>query len=513
MPQLIPSVKVPFRRVTGLPPRAQYELDRNFEELVRNLVPSSVSLFNAVIDPAVTSNAAAHLYKNLTDLVAGESWTTTTLLCVAVVGRPGTDIIETANITLPGPIALVAAGAGGTTLMKYDATGNRPTWDFHDFTISAANGWVSLFRLELWNKGAASIVPFGTGNVYLEDCHVHGLNVAQNAQRITNVCTGVLAGERTYFESTSFGATGGTYCTDCTYNYLLNQVLGVSAGDFWWDGGTFGGTGTLTVSGTHNFFMRAESFVAIGDISGGPSGLTVNLQSSGAMTLDYNDAGGAGGATLTVTAAAGHTKVIGTAWGTVTVSGNSSNNLRSFDIAAINATTDFTGPGNLRANIGGGGNASKVVLRGSSIRADLQIDGGTGPFINMVGCTDSVVTAELNARSAGAQAYTINAASARCVLVLNAHHANFSVASTNAGTNCLVIDELSGGVPGPPGPPGVQGSPGSPGPPGDDGESGEQGQPGSMGLQGPVGPGSPNLDGGVPVTVYGGTVAVDGGAP
>lgn len=508
------ATPVPHRWISELPPQAQKEIERNFLHLQGQIPTGAVTIFNAVIDPALTvSNAGSHSYKNLTDLVASETWSTTTLFCVAVLGRPGTDIVETSNIILPGPLALYAAGASSPTLIKYDATGNRPTWDFHDFTINAANGWVSLFNLELWNKGAGSITPFGAGNVYLENCHVHGLNVGQNAQRITNVATGMLIGERTYFESTSFGATGGTYLTDCHYIYLLNQVLGVSAGDFWWDGGSFGGLGTLTVSGTHPFFMRAESSVAIGDISGGPSGMVVNLQSSGAMTMDYNDVGGAGGATLAVTAAAGHTKVTGTAWGTITVSGNSGNNLRSFDIAEINATIDFTGPGNLRANIGGGGNASKVILRGSSIRADLQIDGGTGPFIALVGCTDSVVTAELNARAAGAQAYTIDAGSARCVIMLNAHRANFSVASTNAGTNCLVIDELSGGVPGPPGSPGVQGNPGPPGPPGDDGEPGEQGTPGSTGLPGPVGPGSPNLDGGVPVTVYGGTVAVDGGAP
>src|SRR5437899_2683350 len=101
--------QVPFPFISDLPPRAQRELERDFFELQRQITPTP-TVFDAVIDPHANggvSSPSTHTYKNLTDLIANESWDNTYTFNVGV-HQPGafndgtnTRIIEPNYLTTP----------------------------------------------------------------------------------------------------------------------------------------------------------------------------------------------------------------------------------------------------------------------------------------------------------------------------------------------------------------------------------------------------------------------------
>lgn len=450
MPEFKPILKIPFKTIADLPPRAQYQIRRDFEEVARNLVPGG-SGYDAFIDPAATTNASTHTYKNLSDFAVGEASkiVSTHLTTVFVVGRPGTDIVETSNLTFNGPVTFVGGGPSGAGQRPFGSAG-RPRIDFaaHKITVTG-NNWVNFIGIELFNSGAA-IPTLVTGSVSLHDCFVNG-TTALSAQGIVLVASSNLYATGTAFSGVTQIATTQVYCLDCFYYFAVaSTTLTISGGEFFWDGGGFSigaASPAVTVSGTARCYIRAGYQTSVSDGTTSSS-VVFSLQSSNPTYLDI-DSQLTNVPSLAIAAAAGEVSARGT-FSAVTVSGNTNNNTRKFEGAVVGGILDVTGPAQVTAQLDATVASSKAILRGVGVMASLAFTvPGTNPNLALIACTDSLVVASYAPPAAGGQAYTIDAASARCLLVLGGTtDAAFSVASTNAGTNCAVITEL--GAPGGP---------------------------------------------------------------
>lgn len=120
---------VPFKRITGLPERAQFEIERDFIDVLEQITPTP-SVFDAIIDPELSaSDPGTHQYVNLTELVANETWASHELFNIGVVERGATQIVEalgsgSLDVTHVGDIALfgLADFTGGV--------GSRLAWDW-----------------------------------------------------------------------------------------------------------------------------------------------------------------------------------------------------------------------------------------------------------------------------------------------------------------------------------------------------------------------------------------------
>src|SRR6266568_4101307 len=106
---------VPFRYITGLDPKAQREIERDFLSLQQQIVAAtSATIYDAIIDPALTvSSPSTHFYKNLSDLIANETLVSTRTFTCGVVPRHTAVITETGAMTLNGPFAIMALGRAG----------------------------------------------------------------------------------------------------------------------------------------------------------------------------------------------------------------------------------------------------------------------------------------------------------------------------------------------------------------------------------------------------------------
>src|SRR5476649_1623561 len=92
-----PQTKLPFTNIAGLPMEAQVQIRRDFEELMLAIVPAA-SVYDCIIDPAVTSNPATHIYKNLHDAIAFETkYTAGVDLTIGVYQRAGIAIDDSAG--------------------------------------------------------------------------------------------------------------------------------------------------------------------------------------------------------------------------------------------------------------------------------------------------------------------------------------------------------------------------------------------------------------------------------
>lgn len=438
------SFALPFRYISGLTRQQQYEIWRDFEAVAQRAASSAG--FDATIDPAATTNASSHVYKNITDFSVGESLKITSayLTVVRVIGRPGTSIVETSNITFGGPVVFIGGGASGTT--NFFAPSNRPIIDFNGFHITTpSSGWVSFVGLELTNTSVTAI-GLVTGQCFLDNCLVNGASAG--VVSIVSVASVSMSARNSGFIGVA-GFAPKTFAEDCFYQNQTTTTFAIAGGTFFWDGGSIdpGAALTFTISSNANTYIRTA--IDTGTLAGTTSFVPVfSVSSTGRTYINCETL--VNPPILTVAAGAGDCVVEGT-WQNVTISGNTNNAVRSFKGACVSGALDVTGPCQVEAYVNASVGASRVICRGSGVRADIAFDlPATNPYLALIACTESLITAAYAAPSgAGQQAYTIDAASARCLLALGGTtHANFSVASTNAGTNCAVVTEL--GAPGGP---------------------------------------------------------------
>lgn len=427
---------LPYRYISGLTRQQQQEIWRDFEAVAQRA--SSASGFDAIIDPLATTSAASHTYKNISDFSVGEAANITSshVMIVRVIGRPGTSIVETSNITLNGPVVFMG---GGITAGSPFSPGGRPVIDFNGHTITVAgSNWVTFQQLELANTGGV-IVTLVTGNIGLYDSMVNA--VSAGASSILIVASALLYAHNTGFSGNL--AHGGirTYCFDCVQEFpVAGVIVGGSTQYFVWDGGSFDtGQASCGITVTAAYYIDAtyDSFMA-GSSTGNAFNITLGNSSTGYLSIHSVDTLYPN---LTINTLAGDAVVDG-AFGSVTVNGSTNHGARNLRLSIPGGGgIDLTGPCKADVSISNAAATSFIKLRGlgNHVTAAMEtLSGGTTP-LQLIGCTDSVVVMQLPAGSPVAP-YTIDAASARCVVVL-AGVTDGWAAGTNAGTNCLVITE------------------------------------------------------------------------
>lgn len=111
MAEYKPALKLPFTQFPGLDQDSARRIWRDFEEIART---TGISLFDAIIDPSLSvSDPSTHQYKNLTDLIAHETWSTSYTFIVGVKQRNNPQIIEPTSpidISAKGDLALFGLG-------------------------------------------------------------------------------------------------------------------------------------------------------------------------------------------------------------------------------------------------------------------------------------------------------------------------------------------------------------------------------------------------------------------
>lgn len=550
---------VPFRYITGLPKQAQLEIERDFLHLQQQIGGGSATLFDAVIDGSATSNnSTTHTYMNLAGLVAGETaWGPTKLMVVAVLGRNGTPSVDTASVTMPGPLALIGGGQTGPYIAGVPVSATallpaRPQIDLHG-NVSILSAYpVTLDGVELCNLQAASTSAFfGAGvTVYARSTTFMGEGPVDQVSTVTSFGGQTLHAQDCDFYGVFPMPSSSAVLFNCGLGWggMANQNVNGTQ-QLVWIGGYLAG---INWAGTQlNFSGSSASYIdwaydnttSYSGQAGQPSPLILGYNSTGVHYLRTRSSVVL--RTLTVAAANGDFICDIDACQNMVVSGNTNSaqrRIRGHFAGGSTPVLDVTGPAVLDVTTGTSAN-DRIILRGKDVRAQINALGLTGSvdgILKMVGLTDSFVILDAPNGAAGGKTHSFDAASTRNILILSGSNSGYTVPGTDAGSLNRVITENSDslmssvlillrdsgqlrgppgpdgedGEPGPPGPPGNAGTPGTngsiggPGPPGvayafdgADGEDGfpypgQQGIPGTPGTTGPVGPpGMPGEDG------------------
>jgi hypothetical protein len=386
MPQFQPTFRIPFTQFPGLPLEDSRRIRRDFEEILRSLSGASASVYDAIIDPLLTTSApTAHLYKNFTDLVAGENARAVAIgasngvFNVGLAPRGSGFIVnEPGNVDIRtwGPVILSSIGSTPAAIVAVPAN----TFFWNPFGIQCTNpvlvrgvNFPSTSVRDLFTNAAGNIIVviecfIGSGwqvcygPIYAYNCQINSQN------RLT------------------MSSADGVELHQCTYN-------GTTGAQAWTDTRMFGG------------YLNG-SFI---DVGNGQTWIDAKIQ--GQVTI-----GSTAGAQINNL---GHT-----------------NNSGGGAIVTLNATA---GPCDIRGDFSG------IEVHGAKHYLDVRLRNNPGPnnpSIKLVGATDCIIKAEVMSDSAGQQAYTIDAGSARNLLIIGgSHQANMTVASTDAGTGNRVITE------------------------------------------------------------------------
>lgn len=481
----MPGRQVPFPWVSGLDPVTQQELERNFEDL-REQITAGVTIFDCVIDSALQltgSQPSLHRYKNLTDLVANEVWTTT--LSVGVIQRAGTQIVEPAQVSIPANITFTGIGA-----VAPDATVKG--WDNSVFNVSA--GHQIFYTSIAFDPSTVSNGQSGGGAVYYNcwfGANVSALNATINGT-FAFAFTCRFANAISMISGAGFSATWNFFNCECA-GLSVSTLSTINY---------FGGVvrGTVTVAGSGTLICTAQMQGAL------------NLNGNNNQSTYINNTGGLGGNVAVTDVGTGTLEITG-AWSSVQIPTRSGPTRFVGSGSTNGGFLDFSGPITVDLQDGPNSFGSHVVLRGDSIKAEL---GRITDRIEAIGVTNSVVKAAFDAGY-----YTFDNATHNNIWIFSGTHGiNFLPGSVSLGTGLLnrvitedtdsllsstIINLLNAGVlkghdgvdgedgmdgfsiVGPRGP---QGLLGPQGPPGTDGEDGYDGVSivGPVGPQGPTGP-------------------------
>lgn len=417
MPASLPSIRIPFSTIADLPPTAQYQIRRDFEEIVRQISPAG-SIFDAIIDSELSaSNSANHLYKNLTDLVANETWDVNKRFNVGVK-QGQTAITEPAGVSLGGKkIALFGIGS--------DDFDPSVAWQWKG--VGGAGMQLVLQGLNI-NGAVASTAIANTGNVTALNCHfgsnITNLNhngiVGQSGQAWNCTFDGAM---------TASGSIGvGLVATffDCHFKGGLTVTSQLSLKVY---GGDCAGITIATTS--------TNSQTIISDLSNG--GVTI---SSGGSVYVQNTATAGGPVAVNGLNANGTCMIIGAYSGV------------SFNIAVpATSASKQSFYGSCDSLLVNGGVSAHCSIGTAFVSGRLQVQGGwnqivvqfnkfTVPACKFVGATHSQVHAAMSDVGAGSQAYTFDAASNHNLLIISGMNAaNFTTPSTDAGSHNRVITE------------------------------------------------------------------------
>jgi hypothetical protein len=444
---------VPYPYITGLDKRAQFEIERNYEYLTERLT-AVPTLYDAIIDSTLaTSDPANHVYKNLGEAVTYEQPTdsggsTFPTFTVGVVANNNGTITETANVTMT--TSLIIEVLGNWTANQLSGI----TWDFAGFTVSvAASGCIGGGRtvlvrgLTITNSGSALANAFlGGPSMFLDNCTVRYTNVLNPATRkITNLANSTVAARNSILETPIFPSTAWLF--DCTITLNPAASYTLTSSEFYWLGGTLeiyssASSGKImTFAGTTKTQIATDIAVNAGD-DNSTAGVTYTLviSNTGYNYFKFLHANGTN-TNITIAVNAGDTVLEGD-FNVVTVNApTTAGKWRRF-IGSFQATSSFEGPGNFDIENKGG----SATFIGYGTVARVHAAAANNPPIVLTGCDDSLIIAAIRTTSgAGAQAYTIDAASDRSILLIAGSSASgtggYSVVGTNSSSTSVVIDE------------------------------------------------------------------------
>jgi hypothetical protein len=229
----------------------------------------------------------------------------------------------------------------------------------------------------------------------------------------------------------------------------LNIAMNPNSSNVFWDGGSIipHGASTITFSGstaaTNVYFRMAQ--VLDTQIDGGASGTIIAVQIGNAGYTYFEVTETANGMDITVTGSAGQCTVVGEDFRDVLISSGVTkmHNFRG----SLTRQLSFAGPGMLDAYVQTG-SGTGTTISGKGVTGKLLIRGMSAtPWVAFTGLIDSVLTVSFDEPGTGQKAYTVDGTSARSTIVTaGSKEANFSVASTNVGTNVRVITEASDSI-------------------------------------------------------------------
>ena len=531
MGQNQPTVRLPFEYVQGIPHQAAVQIRRDFDEIINNLSAGGATLYDATIDGSLTSsNASTHIYKNLTDLVAGETtWTVNKTMVVAVKStNKNTNFIDTAAITIPGPLILDGAGQSGhyqdSPPVQATPINDYPTWNLQaQCNAAVASTPITLIGITVVNLAVSLLGSFFGTNV---DLHLHTCKISGEGSQDQVVSCSAIGSSKVHAVDTGFYAITPVGQSS-VMNYLINcgwaigkvgvniQINGPSL--IWtgfWAGANWSGSQLQLISGSFHFDVTMDDSTTYTGSVSSPVPSTLALTTTSASSFRLNGTMKA----ITVAALSGDTFLDAQSCQSLVVSGNTNNNVRNFNIGKIGGAgaapvLDFTGPGQVKAHIGTT-ITDRVTLRGFDVHADLIMASGSGAaagILGLVACNDSLILGSYTGGSPGSIAYNIDVASTRNILILTGTNTGFTGAgvSVNAGANNRILTEVSDtyvtaalaasagrqGMPGLDGEDGLDGMPGLPGAPGAAGTAGAQGAAGQSGAVAAAIDGEDGIDG------------------
>jgi hypothetical protein len=458
------ATEIPYKWITGLPHEAQREIERNFLHVQGQIVAAGNG-FDCTIDPAATSNnSSSHTYVNLAGVVAGESWNANRQLVIRMIGRPGTAVVDSGAITLPGPTVIVGMGDMGqyessSTTAADTTRWTRPKWDLRVVIGLSSTAQLILRDIHVQTELAAGTITsyFGSGGaVFLHGCNIVGQD-STPTQRCNTVGGAVLFAYETNFYGCmpqSLG-NGDVYCFDCSMTWGLNLTLSIAgSGEFVWDGGVFGvtasGNPALTFGGSKNYYFRSDAVVnstSWGSSSSSPAqNCAVSITTSGSV---YIDTAYVGWKTVTVNASPSSVYMKGVC-GSLSVSANtggafSSQQIRWFDVCLLGQgvapSADISGPGVYKLTTTTSiGTHQQIIVRGTGVRLDAEMGASDSPAVKLIGAIDTLATVVLGEAGGGIVPYNIDAASSRNILVISGTNHGYA-AGVNAGANNRIITE------------------------------------------------------------------------
>lgn len=464
---LIEGVNDPVRLGIRMMGRFVADRDRALEDFLNSLPSPSAGggpfFFDAIVDVLqVTPDPVNHIYPTLAAAIAAESPPADTREMLNI-GFKATwaatgDIVEPASTVFGtgSALAFIALfGIGMENEQIWDTGDMGPEWDVNG-SYFATNIGVAMYGIALRNDGP-TVARFADNDLYLEHCTVDNADDGAGTGGFTAL-TDTLGGHN--FSAVNCGLRNvvmnapnvhliDTHVVYSSYAGAPAARLTIGVGSFYMDGGSImSAAGPIVLAGVEAW-MRTVARIDPTNGSGTVVAWSVS-STAGTTYLDIvpeNDLSGGYRPDVTVDADAGDTTIAGK-WRRIVVNGNNNLKIRNISGISVNGYVDVTGPATLDLDVEFHDFAAPpVTLRGDGVRAFLSVSGGDTPTLDCVGLTNSLVVADLdNPYGLATKAYAIDAGSANCVLVLGGTQGpNHTIASTNAGTLCRVITELSPG--------------------------------------------------------------------
>lgn len=427
--------QLPYRFITGLPPRAQQEIWRDFEYLIKNQAPSA-TVFDAYVDPTIASDspatrtfrtpftAIAYCRETLGQSVISIGWRNTSAssnTATEIANYPGVNSVTYVSITVIGAANTYVTGIFPPA---------QPTWALGTFTAALLPN-MELTGLHVTVGANSASSPIGATALSARSCYFQGVSGGT---------------------STGFALATGAYL-DCRFNQctFLNQSGGFLLQDCVWEGQTLTSVQAPARFMAYNTRFESANSAATTWTTGATWFIAANCSWSGAN---------ASGGTFLMSSSAAFLYLTGpglvgfgfassTSLRLTINAGNSDNVLQgefhsitagSVTALSINAATrggivDITGPANVNLDLQQPAN----FLRGTGISGSIRVSCTSGTALSFVGVTQAALVVAFR-NSSTAKAYAIDAASGPGIMIETGESGG-STPSTNLSATFLVINQ------------------------------------------------------------------------